>query len=175
MAYIPDSRKKEIQDIANKWQWKSLAKIASENWIYYYEVDLSDIKKSSWLIFKSKWSWNFVIFIEKSEPSNRKRFTFAHELWHYFLHKKYIQEQIPFIDTDETFALFRPENINELSEDMKLLEAEANWFASELLMPEELVRKAYIELWYNIQALSELFLVSWQAITYRLINLSLIK
>jgi hypothetical protein len=41
-------------------------------------------------------------------------------------------------------------------------------------MPEDVIRKAYVELWYNIKALAELFFVSEQAVTYRLINLSLL-
>jgi hypothetical protein len=33
----------------------------------------------------------FGIFIEEKDHPNRKRFTFAHELGHYFLHKKLLQ------------------------------------------------------------------------------------
>lgn len=176
MIYIPEERINEIKNKARQRQWKSLAKIAEENWIDFFETDLSNIKKSSWVIFYSKDAGKYVIFIEKTDISTRKRFTFAHELWHFFLHKDYIEWwNTSFIDTDYTLALFRSENYEEMSHDEKIREREANIFASELLMPEELVKKAYFELWYNIKALSEMFFVSWQAITRRLLDLSLIS
>ena len=176
MTYITEERKNEIKNIARQRQWKSLAKIAEENWIDFIETDLSNIKKSSWVIFYSKDAGKYVIFIEKTDISTRKRFTFAHELWHFFLHKYYIEWwDTSFIDTDKTLALFRANIYDSMSDEEKLMEREANIFASELLMPEELVRRAYIELWYNIKALSEMFFVSQQAITRRLLDLSLIN
>lgn len=176
MLYISEERKQEIKQKARSLQWKSLAKIAEEYWIDFVETDLRDIRGSSWVIFYSKEYKKYVILIEKTDIPPRKRFTFAHELWHFFFHKSYIEEwNVSFIDTDKTLALFRSDNYEEMSDNEKKMEREANIFASELLMPEELVKKAYIELWYNIKALSEMFFVSWQAITRRLIDLSLIK
>jgi Zn-dependent peptidase ImmA (M78 family) len=51
-----------------------------------------------------------------------------------------------FVDTDEIYAFFRPNEWNNMSEEYKQYEREANRFAAELLMPEDVIRKAYVEL-----------------------------
>lgn len=64
---------------------------------------------------------NWLIGVNSMHHSNRQRFTIAHELGHYFLHRDHGE----FIDR----ALFR----KELQSDRR--EFEANSFASRLLMP----------------------------------------
>lgn len=176
MKLISPEREKEIKDIARKLHNKSLADIARENKIFFTESDLSTI---SWwisgLIMYNSSRKEFWIFIEESNHPNRKRFTFAHELGHYFLHGELLKEQSKiFVDREDNFALFKQDWECVKDED-KELEAEANCFAAELLMPEEFVKTAYKELNYSIKNLSELFRVSEQAMTYRLLNLKLLS
>lgn len=184
MKLIPEEREQEIREITNNLQGKSLANIARENNIFFIESDLSTIWKGiSGLIMYSQDRDEFGIFIEEKDHPNRKRFTFAHELGHYFLHKKFLQSGAwYFLDTEKSFSLFRttcPTQYEEIDvkeiEKEKIREAEANCFAAEFLMPKDLVEKAYHELNYNIKELASFFRVSEQAMTFRLINLSLLS
>ncbi len=68
---------------------------------------------------------NQVIVVNLSDCASRRRFTIAHELAHYILHKK-----------SETLYAHRDAGQNGGQEQ------EANIFASNLLMPEDLVRSA---------------------------------
>jgi dTDP-4-amino-4,6-dideoxygalactose transaminase len=78
---------------------------------------------------------DFSIFIEESHHFNRKRFTLAHELGHYFLHNEIIKSDGIYIDNKESL-MFRGLVYSEE-------EHEANMFAAEYLMPENEVRKLY--------------------------------
>ena len=176
MKLISPEREKEIKNIAREWYNKSLVDIARENEIFFTETNLSRI---SWwvsgLIMYNSTREEFGIFIEETNHPNRKRFTFAHELGHYFLHRNLLKEQSKvFVDKEDNFALFKQDWECVKDED-KELEAEANCFAAELLMPEEFIKTAYKELNYSIKNLSELFRVSEQAMTYRLLNLKLLS
>lgn len=176
MAIISPQREQEIKEIARVWHNKSLADIARENKIFFTESDLSTI---SWwvsgLIMYNSTREEFGIFIEETNHPNRKRFTFAHELGHYFLHGNLLKGQSKvFIDKEDNFALFK-QDWEYVKDEDKELEAEANCFAAELLMPEEFVKTAYKELNYSIKTLSEFFRVSEQAMTYRLLNLKLLS
>lgn len=175
MIYIPEERKDEIKNIARSLQWKSLAEIAKDNNIYYAEANLSEIAEwVSWFILYDHTKNRFWMLIEKSDHPNRKRFTFAHELWHFFLHADKLKWNYRiFIDTEYTKTLFRKTTID-IKEEDKPLEAEANLFAAELLMPEDVVKKAYHEIW-SVEILSDIFKVSIEAMRIRLSNLNLLK
>lgn len=97
----------------------------------------------------------FSIIVRGQDPLVRKRFTVAHEIAHYLLHKtRFIGELV-----DD--ALYR----STLS---SKLEAEANALAAEILMPESWINKfADID---NAQ-LAEKFKVSKEAIQIRLDSL----
>lgn len=69
----------------------------------------------------------FVIKINRHDPARRQRFTAAHELAHYLLHRDHIGSGI------EDDILYR----SSLSDRR---EAEANRLAADILMPEELVK-----------------------------------
>lgn len=64
---------------------------------------------------------DFVIFLPYSSSAARDNFTIAHELGHYFLHTDF--------DNDEV--------LHHTRRGSNRREWEANWFAAELLMPEE--------------------------------------
>lgn len=108
-----------------------------------------------------------IIAVNKSHSYARKRFTIGHELGHFFLSKN---DSSIFVDT--VIARFR--NI-----DTDFDEIIANHFAAELLMPEHMLKHdidEYMEdLDVAIPKLSELYQVSQQAITIRLISLGYIQ
>ena len=113
------------------------------------------------------------IFAAISDSPYRLRFAIAHELGHYFLH---LMEGNVIKDgslRDRPIDLFweNKSSAGPLPKDLKQ-EIEANWFATELLMPLEFVRKE----WYrnpNLQSLARMFDVTEDAVGCRVANLNL--
>jgi Zn-dependent peptidase ImmA (M78 family) len=107
------------------------------------------------------------IGVNQTQPSNRQRFTVAHEIGHFILH---VNKPI-FID--EVQQKFRDK---ESSKGTYSEEIEANAFAAELLMPESFIRAdmATLKRWdkESLQQLAEKYEVSLEAFIYRLSNLS---
>lgn len=95
----------------------------------------------------------WIISVNKEHHVNRQRFTLAHELAHYVLHKS---ESESFTDT----VFFRGASVNNF-------EYAANEFAAKLLMPENKVREVVRSGTNNIKALAESFGVSVAAMLYR--------
>ena len=118
-----------------------------------YEV--MDASKSGSLSYiDGKW----VMSINNNHNIKRQRFTIAHELGHYILHRGKNT-----VFTDTTF--FR-------SDDMNSIEYHANEFASRLLMPENILRKLIDEdKIKNIGELASALDVSSAAMKYRVISL----
>lgn len=71
---------------------------------------------------------SYGIYVNSKHHPNRRRFTIAHEVGHFILHKKYIGDGI----VDD--ALYR-------SGLGSIMETEANTFAAELLMPFHLLSR----------------------------------
>lgn len=119
----------------------------------HYEV--MDAAKSGSLSHKDgKW----IMCVNRNHNKKRQRFTMAHELGHYMLHKG---KNLEFVDT----TFFR-------SAQMDSIEYNANEFASRLLMPENSLRKLIdIDKIKNIGTLAEKFNVSSAAMKYRVISL----
>ena len=114
-----------------------------------------------------------IIGINKTETYNRKRFTLAHELGHYVLHRhSELEEYISINKVD-----FR-NSVSSTGEVKK--EREANSFAANILMPEFMIKDEVARLEKNIsvedaiERLANTFQVSEAAMTYRLINLKYI-
>ena len=103
-----------------------------------------------------------TIYVNKNEPNNRKRFIIAHELGHYFLHH--------LNDSDSLVVEYRTNSNNG---DPKK-EKEASCFAAALLMDEILVKSLWNDL-KSVQAVAEIFQVSYEAMSYRLSNLALLS
>lgn len=112
------------------------------------------------------------------EPKLRQRFTIAHELGHFLLHKD--EKDKIYIDNENYFypVKFRASNIKLSEKDYKE-EQEANAFAAALLMPIRLVQRELKD--YNgfdmsdgsmITDLAKKFEVSIQAMSYRILNLA---
>lgn len=70
------------------------------------------------------------------DDEHRMRFTLAHELGHYFLHYGLLCQYIELNDN----SIQRINFICQTQQDKDRMEQQANWFASELLMPSWLVR-----------------------------------
>ncbi len=112
-----------------------------------------------------------VIGVNRRHHPNRRRFTVAHELGHYLLHR-----ELASVFVDGPGVLYRDLS----SEGSRQQEIDANRFAAEFLLPEAAVREclgeqsvdAHDEI--TIRALAERFRVSPQALTIRLTRLGLI-
>lgn len=118
-----------------------------------------------------------VIAINESHHPHRKRFSLAHELGHFELHLPQVQGDAQFID-----HLVVKRRDKRASEGNEPEEIEANAFAAELLMPEDLVLRAFpggraVNAWdvseERVKQLARRFGVSQQAMSIRLINLGL--
>jgi len=110
---------------------------------------------SGYLEFKSG---QWVAGLNALHHRNRQRFTLAHELAHFVLHRN---ERASFVD--HTFT--RREGMADP------VESEADRFAAELLMPEVAVRSFVREGLTNLTKLAEKFQVSLLAMRYRVKNL----
>ncbi|MEM5501513.1 ImmA/IrrE family metallo-endopeptidase [Ahrensia kielensis] len=96
---------------------------------------------------------HWTIGVNSLHHPNRRRFTIAHELGHYFLHRH--------ISDFEDRALFRN------SSDRNQLEYEANDFAASLLMPSTNFKIALRQTGDNLRAIAERFGVSELATKFR--------
>lgn len=114
-----------------------------------------------------------MIGVENSHSNVRQRFTLAHELGHFVLHS---QESKVFTDVQ---LLFKRQSDGYSSREEKM-EQEANYFAANILMPENLVKREVVKMQYdlhddaNIEKLAVMFDVSLISMTYRLTNLGII-
>ncbi|MFK5878511.1 MAG: ImmA/IrrE family metallo-endopeptidase [Flavobacteriaceae bacterium] len=148
-------------------------KIADKLGIKYAITDLGNNVSGVLMIENDK----AKIGLNKSEGELRRRFTFAHEIGHYMLHKN--SENKLFVD--DLKVLFRKSNV---SRKEMMQEREANAFAASLLMPFDLIEKKFNKLLYSdnnldeeaiIEKLAKKFKVSIMAMSYRLINLGFIN
>jgi hypothetical protein len=101
----------------------------------------------------------FRITVNGSHPRRRQRFTIAHEIGHFVLHRDLIE--VGLVDDE----LYR----SDLSND---LERQANYFAAQLLLPAEWVRQFY-KGEKSLSKLAEIFDVSENALRIRLKELRL--
>ena len=108
----------------------------------------------------------FEILVNENDVRERQRFTIAHELGHYFLHKDILQNNEIHVD-----IMYR--NPNESDEEEKKREKEVDYFAGALLMNKTLLERMYNEN-STITELAELFDVSVSAMTVRLDVLELL-
>lgn len=95
------------------------------------------------------------IVVNKDDHPNRQRFTIAHELGHYLLHKEYIKDESKY-----KVLLRQPLRDKNYPPE----ESEANCFAANLLVPKILLKK-YKKYPNTIKA--SLFAVSEDVIKYR--------
>jgi Zn-dependent peptidase ImmA (M78 family) len=117
-----------------------------------------------------------VIGLNPLESKVRQRFTIAHELAHFILHRS--SRESLFVDKDFR-VLFRKQESSIGNGEFKR-EQEANAFAASILMPKHLVEEKIKELSIDltdenaIKTLANMFEVSIMSMTYRIANLKLI-
>lgn len=125
--------------------------------IVYFRPD-NKTKDISGLLDKE----NKTVILNLDESTGRQNFTVAHELAHYFL--DHAPNEYGVYRRDSLYADFKPEK-----------EQEADCFAAELLMPEDMIAKVkakYSLTDEDIPALSKLFGVSPSAMRYRMRDLN---
>ena len=118
----------------------------------------------------------FSILLNKNETVERRRFTLAHELGHFFLDNEVLKSSKVHIDTLYRSAQDYSYVANDIEEDsdVKLTsEVEIDYFAGALLMNELILRKVY-KVENNIAKLAKMFEVSYSAMFVRLDVLGLI-
>jgi Zn-dependent peptidase ImmA (M78 family) len=98
----------------------------------------------------------FVIFVDDSEAYVRQRFTAAHELGHFVLHRDQIGNGV------EDNYMLRAQGFTNLAEQ------EANRFAAELLMPRPLIEHLISSGTHTVPQLAKALQVSEIAIGIRL-------
>lgn len=156
----------EAKNIVSKYKINEIPvdveAICRKEGISVYYVDMSEIeaqtkKQISGIIQKQP--GKCVIFVNENDIRSRQRFTIAHELGHFFLHMEDEENKV----------------ITSFRMDRSSKETQANLFAAELLMPEELVQKEYKKMVIPVSdSLAEKFHVSKQAMRIRLDNLELV-
>jgi len=109
---------------------------------------------------------SLFIGVNENHPPTRKRFTIAHEIGHFLLHAEDVIHHDNFDLESPSVVLYRSEGINSSAE------VEANAFAAELLMPEQMIDECIEEGKTSIEGLAKAFNVSIDAMRYRLINLN---
>lgn len=128
----------------------------------FFNIDIQSIEMEddlSGILLKDKKSDRWVIQVNKEHHPNRQRYTIAHELGHFCLHrhlKQIFKDQIFFRGTESS-----PE------------EWQANEFASAILMPEDKFRKMVKEGVTDIEELARKFEVSTLALRIRAKNLGM--
>ncbi len=103
-------------------------------------------------------SSGYAIFANSGHAETRRRFTIAHEVAHYILHRDLIGDGI--IED----ALLRAEGLN------NSLERQANSMAANILMPWHLIDGARETGTTTIEGLATLFNVSRDAMSYRVLG-----
>jgi hypothetical protein len=98
-----------------------------------------------------------AIVLRGESSEQRRRFTIAHEVGHFVLHPQ----------------RRAPERGGAVNAAWKAQEREADQFAAELLMPEQMVREAVLEHGDDVGRLADRFDVSRQAMQVRLRSLGL--
>lgn len=104
-----------------------------------------------------------VIGVNKKHAPTRQRFSVAHELGHYLSGHEDHDSENTFIDREKKY----------LNKSHRM-EEEADEFAAELLMPEEMLKKDFASGERDPKHLSNKYNVSEQAMIIQLVNLKLL-
>ena len=97
----------------------------------------------------------YAVFVNGSHPLTRRRFTLAHEIAHFVLHRQFIGDGVQH-DAMYRSGLSTP------------LEREANRKAADILMPKHLLLRAFLEGVSDLDSLAERFGVSRAAMAIQM-------
>lgn len=103
----------------------------------------------------------FEIGVNSNHSSTRQKFSMAHEYAHYRLHKGHLSQ------------LAEGERILHRSDERNVLEQQANSFAAEILMPEDIFREEVRRSSGEVAVMAKRFGVSPLALRYRAKNLGM--
>ncbi len=107
---------------------------ASKIWLSVFPRDLRQLDAEAFLVMQEN-----TIYVDSriynANVEFRARFSVAHEIGHYLLHKKFYEENMSFTDEDDYLKFYQefPE------EQYSLLEMHANEFAWALLVPKTIL------------------------------------
>ncbi len=113
-----------------------------------------------------------IIGVNAIHHPNRQRFTLAHEIGHYALHRDMLTSQV---HVDKSFPVLMRDPKSASGSERR--EIEANQFAAALLMPKSLLEPALDSRTFDIdtdkplEELAKKFRVSKQALEYRIRNI----
>jgi len=105
--------------------------------------EMKEVKKKEW-IYKDPLKHTYNIVLNPIFPDVMKKFTLAHEIAHFFLYKKYI---------NQFESLYR--NCSKEFKNFNIIEWEANLIASEIIMPTKLVHPLVKDKEYKNLRISE--------------------
>lgn len=146
----------ELDELSNKYDIP-VGEICSKLGIKAGRYSMQDDERGRIFLEDSK----YFIHVNKNDHPEIQRFTVAHELGHYCLHKDFL---------DRKGQILERNNLSSRGTDQK--EVEANRFAAELLMPKKHFLEKCSEL-KTITLLADYFFVSRIAIQVRLSNLGM--
>lgn len=108
-----------------------IVRLCNDNGLKVYEEYLPEDTSGLIVVDEKKWEKydsNQFIVVNLAESATRRRFTIAHELAHFLLHKK-------------ESKLYAHRDMSGSDSQKNSIESEANYFAANVLMPEKLVRE----------------------------------
>jgi Zn-dependent peptidase ImmA (M78 family) len=114
----------------------------------------------------------YTIYINANDGRQRQRFTAAHELAHYLLHRDLLEERGG-LNRHIDVLYMGGGKFNPSRPFSPQHEIQANRYAAEILMPSALVREKYDSERDNVYELAELFGVSQPAMKIRLQSMGL--
>ena len=152
----------------------NLLKIANNCGITVYDADFEKLGNKNVSGAIRYINDEFSILLNKNETYERKRFTLAHELGHFFLDNEILKSSKIHVDTlyraapESAYVAQQQESKLEMTN-----EKEIDYFAGALLMNEMMLKKV-CEVETNVKKLAEIFGVSHSAMFVRLDVLGLI-
>lgn len=151
-----------------------IVRICNENGLKVFEEYLDPDVSGLIVVDESPWpkyGTNQFILVNLMESAVRRRFTIAHELAHYILHRN-------------ESRLFAHRDMTADGASISSMEQEANYFAANVLMPEKLVREKVEDMrngiWSKIpdfvliREIADYFVVSESAAEVRLKQIGII-
>src|SRR5262249_28678245 len=176
-------RRKQIREIVERLLAKHKVQhgeVPIERIVSSYGIEIKrdkvDAELSGFLV-RDHQAKRSVIGANKAHHPHRQRFTIAHELGHFLLHRG---QTVHLDETQQAFTVNLRDAESAKGEDSE--EREANLFAAELLMPAKFLAKDLEGVTLDLLAdnsilvkLAKKYKVSTQALTFRLANLSYIK
>lgn len=140
-------RREQIREIAMKFCDENeidsypveIVKLCNKKGLKVFEQYLKPNESGLIVVDAHKWekyeSDKFIV-VNLSEPATRRRFTIAHELAHFILHKG-------------ENTLYAHRDMTDNSGNDAAIEREANYFAANVLMPEKLIKNRVEEIRQN--------------------------